>query len=252
MTSARRPGLLRIITFWMNNLTKQLIKDGFAIIEDIYTANEVKSIIAAINKADQSRNTFRKTSDLFAIRRFLSEVPGVKELIFTDGLKAVVDGLFGSGYAAVKSIYFDKPGQSNWFVAWHQDLTIAVDKKLELPGYTNWTFKLNQYAVQPPLNVLQNNFTIRIHLDDTNEGNGALRVIRGSHHKKVCRVESIDWQTEIETVCGVKSGGIMIMRPLLMHASNRTTTNKKRRVIHVEFSRAELPDGIEWAEKCTC
>jgi len=36
---------------------------------------------------------------------------------------------------------------------------------------------------------------------------------------------------------------------LLLHASNRTTNNQKRRVVHIEFSRAKLPDGIDWAEK---
>ena len=54
---------------------------------------------------------------------------------------------------------------------------------------------------------------------------------------------------EIETICKVKAGGIMVMRPLLFHASNRTTTNTKRRVIHIEFSKADLPLGIDWAEK---
>jgi hypothetical protein len=45
------------------------------------------------------------------------------------------------------------------------------------------------------------------------------------------------------------AGGFMIMRPLLMHASYRTTSNKQRRVIHIEFSRQELPSEINWAEK---
>ncbi len=62
-------------------------------------------------------------------------------------------------------------------VAWHQDLTISVNKKLDLPGYGPWTIKQDQYAVQPPLEILENIFTIRIHLDDTDEKNGALRVI---------------------------------------------------------------------------
>jgi len=217
--------------------------------EGIYTPKEIKNIIAAINKADQSGNAFRKTDDLFAIRRFLSEVPGVKELIFTDRLKAVIDGLFGSDYRAVKSIYFDKHGQSNWFVAWHQDITIAVDKKADLPGYKHWTFKLDQYAVQPPLELLQSNFTIRIHLDDTDEDNGALKVIPTSHLKGVYRIDEIDWVNIHQHTSSVKAGGVMIMRPLLMHASNRTAANRKRRVVHVEFSKAELPGEIDWAEK---
>jgi hypothetical protein len=39
------------------------------------------------------------------------------------------------------------------------------------------------------------------------------------------------------------------MRPLLLHVSNRTTNNKKRRVVHIEFSKTELAQGLDWGEK---
>ena len=149
----------------------------------------------------------------------------------------------------VKSIYFDKPALSNWFVAWHQDLTISVDKKADLNGYGPWTVKQNQFAVQPPLSILTDNFTIRIHLDDTDELNGVLKVIPGSHLGGISRPDQINHESIAPATCKVSSGSLMIMRPLLMHASGRTVSNKKRRVIHIEFSRAELAEGIQWAEK---
>ncbi|HEY1202457.1 MAG TPA: hypothetical protein VGE79_15815, partial [Niastella sp.] len=62
------------------------------------------------------------------------------------------------------------------------------------------------------------------------------------------RPETIDWNTEQEVACKVQSGGIMIMQPLLLHASNRTTNNNKRRVIHLEFSNQLLPGELQWAE----
>lgn len=103
--------------------------------------------------------------------------------------------------------------------------------------------------MQPPIIILQDNFTIRIHLDDTDEGNGALKVIPGSHLKGIYRPENIDWNIETEHTCNVGAGGVMIMRPLLLHASNRTTNNKPRKVIHVEFSKTELPKNIKWSER---
>ena len=227
----------------------KIANDGFTVVEHIYTNAGVNNIITAIEAADKSGPLFRQTDDLFAIRQFLKEIPSVSSIIFNDKLKAIITDLFGHDYFAVKSIYFDKPEKSNWFVAWHQDLTISVDNKTDLPGYGPWTVKQNQFAVQPPLSILQNNFTIRIHLDDTDEGNGALKVIPGSHLKEVYRPETIDWTVGIEHTCNVKAGSIMLMRPLLMHASSRTTNNKPRKVIHIEFSNSELPDGINWSEK---
>jgi len=116
---------------------------------------------------------------LFAIRQFFKEVPEAIPLVFIQFFKTIIEQLFGKDFFVVKSIYFDKPEGSNWFVSYHQDLTISVDRRLDREGFGPWTVKQDQYAVQPPLNILQNNFTIRIHLDDTDENNGALRIIEG-------------------------------------------------------------------------
>jgi ectoine hydroxylase-related dioxygenase (phytanoyl-CoA dioxygenase family) len=225
------------------------MKNGFAIVDDIYTVAEVGNIINKIESVDRDKPTFRVNADLFAIRQFLKEIPEVCPLIFNDKLKELIHQNYASGYFAAKSIYFDKPAQSNWFVAYHQDLTISVDRKIDLDGYGPWTVKHQQFSVQPPLQILQQNFTIRIHLDDTDADNGALKVIPGSHLKGVYRPETINWQIEQECICDVRAGGVMLMSPLLLHASNRTTNNKKRRIIHIEFSNKELPSGLNWSER---
>jgi ectoine hydroxylase-related dioxygenase (phytanoyl-CoA dioxygenase family) len=227
----------------------KLLEIGFTTINEIYAETEISSIISTIEKADSTKDTFRKSTDLFAVRQFLKEIPETIEFIFNPKLKSLIAELFGHDFFVVKSIYFDKPEASNWYVSYHQDLTISVDKKLELENYGPWTVKQNQFAVQPPINILENNFTIRIHLDDTDENNGALKVIPKSHLKKVYRAETIDWTKESESNCNVKRGGVMIMKPLLLHSSSRTTNHKKRRVVHIEFSNQELPLGLNWSEK---
>lgn len=70
-----------------------------------------------------------------------------------------------------------------------------------------------------------------------------------SHLKGIYRPETIDWTKEQETICAVPKGGIMLMRPLLLHSSSRTTNNCQRRVIHLELSNVELEAEINWAEK---
>jgi ectoine hydroxylase-related dioxygenase (phytanoyl-CoA dioxygenase family) len=227
----------------------QLADDGFTLVENTYSPEETQQIIALIEQVDTSRQTFRKSAELFAIRQFLKEIPETVNLLFNERLKTIVREFFGDDYFVVKSIYFDKPGASNWFVAYHQDLTISVDNKLVLPGFGPWTVKRDQFAVQPPPEILQNIFTVRIHLDDTDEHNGALKVIKGSHLKSIYRPENIDWSVETETICSVPAGGLMIMKPLLLHSSGRTTNDRKRRVVHMEFSNCELPEGLQWAEK---
>ncbi len=215
---------------------------------EFFSDTEVDALLQLISSIDTTKPTFRKTKDLFAIRQFLNEVPETVQIIFNQRFTALIDSIFGKEYFVVKSIYFDKPEDSNWFVAYHQDLTISVDKKLDLEGFGPWTIKHQQFAVQPPLSILKDNFTIRIHLDDTDEGNGALKVIPQSNLRGVYRPETINWSVETECLCPVKEGGIMFMKPLLLHASNRTINQRKRRVIHIEFSRSLLPDNLQWAE----
>jgi ectoine hydroxylase-related dioxygenase (phytanoyl-CoA dioxygenase family) len=221
---------------------------GFSVLDNVFTDQEVENIFAAINRTDSTKETFRKSDDLFAIRQFLKEVPETISVIFNDKLKHIVKEVFGEDYFLVKSIYFDKPETSNWFVSYHQDLTISVNQKVEIAGFGPYTNKHNQFAVQPPLNILENNFTIRIHLDDTTEENGALKVIVNSHSQGIYRPETINWNVEKEMRCNVKRGGVMIMKPLLLHSSSRTTNNQKRRVIHLEFSNKILPQELKWSE----
>ena len=224
---------------------------GYTVIPDVFDTSAIEAMAAAINAADPTGPLFRQTSDLFAIRRFLQAVPAIQPLVFTNRLQVLLQQLFGPGYFPVKSIYFDKPGQSNWFVAWHQDLTISVAEKLPVEGYGPWTVKPDQYAVQPPVAVLESNFTIRIHLDDTDARNGALKVIPGSHQKGIYRADTIDMNITPDVSCAVPPGGMMIMRPLLMHASGRSSNGHHRRVIHIEFSNQALAGGLQWAEQLT-
>lgn len=221
----------------------QLEEKGYSLAENIYTPEEIKTIVSIIEAKETNEETFRKSDDLFAIRQFHKEISEVLPYIFNHNFKNLVQETTGKDFFIVKSIYFDKPEKSNWYVAYHQDLTISVDKKLELDNFKNWTTKQNQFAVQPPLDILENIVTFRIHLDDTLAENGALRVIENSHTKGIYRSEIIDLNKEV--LCEVKEGGVMFT----FHASSRTTNGKKRRVIHIEMSNKELPEGLFWSEK---
>lgn len=233
------------------NYSAEINSEGFTIINNVYNENEIEKLISLIENVtenDSDNATFRKSQDLFAIRQFHKEIPETLDFIFNENLKSIIESNFGSGFFITKSIYFDKPEKSNWFVAYHQDLTISVNKKIEVENFENWTVKQNQFAVQPPKEILEDNFTVRIHIDKTTKDNGALKVINNSHSKGILRIENLDFEKETETICEVEKGGIMIMKPLLFHASNKTTNNERRRVIHIEFSKQQLPAGLEWSE----
>lgn len=231
----------------MPDYLSKLEIQGFAIAHQLFSATEIGNIISTINSADRTGENFRQTEGLFAIRRLVSVVPSLSNVLFLDKIKQLIQSL-GNGYFLSKSIYFDKPPQSNWFVAYHQDLTINCKRKVETDGFINWTNKNGFYAVQPPVEYLHNTITVRIHLDDTDENNGALWVKPKTHLNGVIRLENIE-NINGDSICNVGEGSCMLMKPLLFHVSKRSTNNKQRRVIHLEFNNMLLPNGLEWDEK---
>ncbi len=222
-------------------------KEGYAILPNFFSEIELEEIASCLEVYGEDR--FDENSQhLFAIRQLLSRIPKLKTHLFNSNLKGLLSTYYDKLPVLTKAIYFDKPSASNWFVAYHQDLSISVKDKFDIKGYKNWTHKKSQYGVQPPLDILENILTIRIHLDDTTKGNGALKVIPKSHGKGVMRNENLGITQENEVICNVSRGGIMLMSPLTMHASHRTTNGKRRRVIHLEFSTQQLQSPLEWLE----
>jgi hypothetical protein len=76
---------------------------------------------------------------------------------------------------------FDKSPRRNWSVARHQDRTIAVRERRDVPGFAPWSIKAAVLHVEPPFRVLEDMVTLRAHLDDCDGDNAPLLVAPGSH-----------------------------------------------------------------------
>jgi ectoine hydroxylase-related dioxygenase (phytanoyl-CoA dioxygenase family) len=186
---------------------------------------------------------------VYAIRNVLQAVPGLKNVLLNQNLKTILAAINPDLFLS-KAIYFDKPPQSNWYVTWHQDTTITVREKIETEGFSGWTRKEGMTGVCPPEEVLKNTVTVRIHLDDTDEKNGALQVIPGSQNKRLSGEEiALITRNCTPQTCEVGCGAVHLMKPLLLHSSAKTLNQKHRRVIHLEFNSVGLPNGLAWAEK---
>lgn len=229
-------------------LNTELDENGFAIIENVFNAEQIQSIDRIISSSQYCQENFVPSNHLFAIRELLLNIPELSGILFHDAIRDILSFLNdGKETFLSKALYFDKPASSNWFVAYHQDLAINVAEKHDVSGFKNWTQKRGVISTQPPIQYLENTITLRIHLDDTNEENGALRVLPASHKNGVVRVEDLD--TTNEVLCNVNAGGVMLMKPLTFHASSKSKAEKRRRVIHLEFSTIELPKPLEWKER---
>ena len=181
-------------------------------------------------------------------RRGLLALPEVRAFAHSPTMMSLVSPHLSAPASPVRAIFFDKSPTSNWLVPWHQDVTIAVSHQAEISGYGPWSLKDGIPHVQPPDAFLSQMITVRIHLDDCDASNGALRVIPGSHKQGRLAPHQIATAKSLsqEVVCEASAGDALLMRPLLLHASSKSVSHRRRRILHVEYCSADLPPGLAW------
>ena len=226
---------------------ERIAQEGFAVVPDVLAHDEVALLIRLLSQVSDL-TSIRTRGSVYAIRNLLDIVPEIRALASSQKVRALVEPILGSSALSVRGLLFDKTQEANWKVPWHQDLSIAVQGRIEVPGFASWSQKAGVVHVQPPIEILERMLAVRIHLDDCGESNGPVRVIPGSHSRG--RLTSTDIQrivtSSASTSCTVETRGVLLMRPLLLHASSAAKTPRHRRVIHLEFASCALPGGLEW------
>ena len=222
--------------------------DGFAIVEDVLDPDEIAALIAALERPRHGDSALRLNGEMFAMRNLLEAVPEIETLARSAKLRGPVEPVLGRDFRPVRGILFDKIEGANWKVPWHQDVTIAVANCVEAVGFGPWSTKSGVLHVQPPASVMESMVSVRLHLDECDESNGALRVIPGSHRLGKVREGEIPAlrAAKREVVCAARAGSALLMRPLLLHASSASESPAHRRIIHLDFSSARLPGGMRW------
>ncbi len=228
-------------------VSEEITARGFAIVEGVLSPSRVEHLLTSLEHIGDT-GSVRKRGGIFAVRNLLDVSPEVRELAHSEAVRALVEPILGDRFFPVRGILFDKIPDANWKVPWHQDVTIAVQERVEAEGFGPWSMKADVLHVQPSAEVLEHMISVRLHLDNCGEENGALRVISGSHlHGRIPEEEIPATREQIpEEVCVVGVGGALLMRPLLLHASSPSRVPGHRRVVHLDFASVQLPNGMRW------
>ena len=219
-------------------MKKSLSQNGFEIVPGILDERNRQELIACLGPVNG------------AGRRALLSTPAVAKLASSALLLDLVRPHLKSEPRPVQGIYFNKSAEINWLVAWHQDLTLALRSRIDLTGFGPWSIKDGVPHVQPPVELLEQMLTVRLHLDHCDETNGALRVIPGSHALGRLTAERLKQLSEHSdaVVCRLSAGDALLMSPLLLHASSRSQNPGHRRVLHIEYAAFSLPSELQWNE----
>src|ERR1043166_3499410 len=221
------------MTWRMHELA--LAKSGFTQVPDVLRSHECENIAACAVPSSAPSG-------------------GTRSLLLQDCCKSLVTRLRNHPdlsilipleFAAVQCTYFEKSASRNWLVPLHQDLSIPVAKPVKHPSLRGWSQKEGRFFVQAPVELLEQLVAVRLHLDPCGPQDGPLRVLPGTHLRG--RIESPAARKAIaEVACNAERGSALVMRPLLLHASSKSSGLSRRRVLHFLFGPRHLPHGLEW------
>lgn len=225
---------------------RQFERDGFALLQAAVSPAQIEALRDAVE-------TFRRENSVCGaanMRNLLSGCPYVKSFAVAGLAHKIASEILGVSALPVRAILFDKTPAANWYVTWHQDLSIPVKERLEIDGYGPWSTKEGVLHVQPPASVLEGMVALRIHLDPCPESNGAVKFVAGSHLGGVLAPETVSGLREggRAVVCPAEVGDVIAMRPLVLHDSSVSQSPAHRRVLHIEYAGVQLPAGLAWAE----
>jgi ectoine hydroxylase-related dioxygenase (phytanoyl-CoA dioxygenase family) len=218
----------------------RITEDGYWIEENVVSHGECDALVAAI--ADTSRSR--------AGARHLMGNPAVAQLAADPRLVGMAQSALGEGAVPYRATLFEKSGKANWLVAWHQDTALPLASSFDATGWGPWSEKEGVRYAHAPTWALSRVIALRLHIDASTSENGPLRIIPGSHAAGVLSDERVLTyvRTRDQIECTVPKGGVLAMRPLLIHASSKAQTSNPRRVLHIEYADSlVLAPGIRLA-----
>ena len=225
------------------SLVERVSKDGFAILPKVISERETSDLIVSLQRGELPRSR--------AGMRHAMRNAAVAALTRDIRMLELAREVLGAAAVPFRATLFDKSPVSNWLVVWHQDTALPLRERREVHGWGPWSVKEGVNYAHAPASALEQVLALRLHLDDTVAENGPLRVLPGTHTLGVLSDESLhDLSTKIPAVdCLVPRGGILSMRPLIVHASSKSQSSAPRRVLHIEYAASRvIHDGLTLAE----
>jgi len=213
-------------------------EDGFRIVPDALDRAEIERIEGAVAEA-----AFRSRGGA----RNLLTIPVIHAVARDHPLTQIAARVLGGTAVPFRATLFDKSPRANWLVAWHQDTALPLRTRHDRPGWGPWSQKAGVLHAHAPAAALERVVALRLHLDDSTAENGPLRVLPASHQRGVLSDAAIDEMRACvpPVECLVGRGGVLVMRPLLVHASSKSRGVQPRRVIHIEYaSTLEIEPGV--------
>jgi ectoine hydroxylase-related dioxygenase (phytanoyl-CoA dioxygenase family) len=213
---------------------------GFWIEEGVLAEGECDELAGALSQVRRGR----------AGARHLMSHAAVAAVASDRRLLGIARRALGAGAVPYRATLFEKSGRANWLVVWHQDTALPLAARHDSGEWGPWSRKAGVLYAHAPAWALRRVLALRLHLDASTVENGPLRVIPGSHAAGVLTDEEVFRAAKAQPhrECLVPRGGVLAMRPLLVHSSSKARADAPRRVLHFEYADSlDLSEGVRLA-----
>lgn len=232
------------------NWIERLEVDGYVMLPAILEASDVGQVVSAWNVVERDNAADpavmgTEKGAAFGARNLLQIWPQVAEIVQETAIRDYLINALGPRSGIVRALFFDKPPGNTWALPWHKDYMIAVQSHGLIGKFSHPSTTSGIPQVKAPASLLRMMLTARLHLDEVTDDNGPLRVLPGSHRF----YSQAEDEEGVPRTIRCRAGDVLLMRPMLTHASGRSKpgTNAHRRIIHFECASAQtLPDGYDW------
>jgi phytanoyl-CoA hydroxylase len=210
---------------------EQFRRDGWCLVDDVFTADECDRIIEHIEQAPFALDLGRREDGQMKYRPMMHIDDPFLEGVCADPRWApIVLPVLGADVRLYWEQSVAKPPEARTELPWHQD---------------------NGYTPLEPEEYL----TCWLALDDADADNGGMQVIPGSHHQGTVRHRDdkeknpyfrvgFDGGEDEGITVPVRRGGVLLFSSLLMHRSGPNTTSRNRRAWIIQYCPAHARSAL--------
>lgn len=224
------------------SLNEDLEQKGFTVANAIYSSNEIQQILQVLKQ-----NLRLESTKETGLPLLFKHVPLLKSVMFNEKLDSLLNTVGFNNTQLINAIFYLKSPQTNFYTNPHQTITITVKERHQVDGFSGWSAREGVTSVMSPLHILKNMLSIKICLGDSNQQNGGIRVIPGSH-KKILTIQERNFLIDntLPVNVNAKQGDCQILKPLILKAFQNNKSYQNAPVIQLDFCNINLPNPLSW------
>jgi hypothetical protein len=218
-------------------LRRELERRGAVVVPAVLEAAAREALWQSICPETAAGAVRTGSRDPYGARGLLTARPELKRLLTVLGLDALAERALGVAAFPIDAVFFDKRPDVNWAVPAHQDLVVPIPAAAEVDTVRRTRERDGLRYGEPADHVLGELVALRVHFDAASASHGGLAIACGSHTRgRLSSDEILQLPAHAFQPLDCHAGDVLLMKPLAVHRSPRSSAPARRRVLHLLYA----------------